>query len=473
MVNVSVDEGNIPGVAAQSNGFSIQDSWSPRLGAIWDFTGQGRGKVAASWGRFYYAMPLDMGDRAFGAETQIQWRGTIAACPAFPVNLSNGGAASWDTRNASYLTCTPLIPAFGGLTYAFRQIGATAPTPVDPTMQGAFVDKFGAQAEYEVLQDLSVGVEYLASRQGRVIEDMSSDDGGHYYIGNPGEDKLIPNPDPTNPNPVSSRYVDTVDPQTGRTVSVVFPKPERSYDGLILKVTKNLSKNWLAQASYTYSVLRGNYSGPYYPEYGQLDPGITAEYDLASLMANKKGLLPNDQTHSIKLFGAYTFPITPGFNVIASGAYNGISGTPVNVLGAHPDYGTGSTNIIPKGQGGRGAFTHRVDLGAGAEYVIMAPYAIRFRADLFNVFNAQDPILYDNDYTFDTVAPISGISCKGDYAGTARPGDDLVAGCPAVAYLKTVEGFPATVNPNWGKSGRTTASFQAPLSLRLSLALTF
>ncbi len=36
-------------------------SWAPRVQAVWDFTGQGRGKVQASWGRYYEAVPLAMG----------------------------------------------------------------------------------------------------------------------------------------------------------------------------------------------------------------------------------------------------------------------------------------------------------------------------------------------------------------------------------------------------------------------------
>ena len=51
---------------------SIQDMWGPRVQAIWDFTGQGKGKVAGSWGRFYESIPLDMANRSFGTEIQAQ-----------------------------------------------------------------------------------------------------------------------------------------------------------------------------------------------------------------------------------------------------------------------------------------------------------------------------------------------------------------------------------------------------------------
>ena len=46
--------------------------------------------------------------------------------------------------------------------------------PVAPGIQGQYTDQFGGGVQYEVLQDLSVGVDYLGRRQGTVIEDMSS-----------------------------------------------------------------------------------------------------------------------------------------------------------------------------------------------------------------------------------------------------------------------------------------------------------
>jgi hypothetical protein len=219
--------------------------------------------------------------------------------------------------------------------------------------------------------------------------------------------------------------------------------------------------------------LRGNYPGPFRPESGQLDPGITSEYDLASLMANRTGFLPGDVPHQIKLFGAYNFPLTTKFNVTTSMVYNGASGTPVNALGGHPIYGPSEAFMIPRGMGGRTPFLNTFDVGAAAEYVIRAPYAINFRVDLFNVLNRQAIREIDEDYTFDDVAPIP-VSCDSrNSAGKANPVAALQADCPDLAYLRTIDGRPVTVNPNWGKAARTTTAFQNPLSLRLSLALTF
>ena len=64
-------------------------------------------------------------------------------------------------------------------------ISAAGTRPVVPDLKGAYTQQFGGGIQYEVLQDLTLGVEYLGRRLGKVIEDMSSDDGGNYFIANP------------------------------------------------------------------------------------------------------------------------------------------------------------------------------------------------------------------------------------------------------------------------------------------------
>ena len=106
-------------------------------------------------------------------------------------------------------------------------------SPVAPNLKGAYTTQFGGGIQYEVLQDLTVGVDYLGRRVGDIIEDMSSDDGTNYYIANP---------------TVSAPWTPTAGPYqgitfnpsnaagtsftTGTVYSVNWPKPERSYDAV-------------------------------------------------------------------------------------------------------------------------------------------------------------------------------------------------------------------------------------------------
>ncbi|MFT3913840.1 MAG: carboxypeptidase regulatory-like domain-containing protein [Anaeromyxobacteraceae bacterium] len=293
-------------------GLNINNMWSPRVQAVWDFTGTGRSKVGASWGRFYYAVPLDMGDRAFGNEQQAQgaWdcgdgSGAAAALPgSMPRDPAASGNGYCALQQNWWTDVYAGVPNSDGSSATYGNIGGI--TPVDPKLKGIYVDQFGAQFEYEVLSDLSVGFDYQGRRQGTMIEDMSADDGNSYFITNPGQNKpfeatYYPGFASSFKVTQNSKQVEALDNFTRRHVTVAMPKPVRDYDGYTLKVTKNFSQNWLAQASYTYSSLTGNVAGVFDPVTGQLDPGINAEYDLATLMANKTGRLPGDRPHVFKL----------------------------------------------------------------------------------------------------------------------------------------------------------------------------
>ena len=50
----------------------IQNSWAPRVQAIWDFTGQGRGKVQANWGRYYESVPLTMAFASLATSPSVE-----------------------------------------------------------------------------------------------------------------------------------------------------------------------------------------------------------------------------------------------------------------------------------------------------------------------------------------------------------------------------------------------------------------
>src|SRR5262249_45863624 len=49
--------------------FTLHNEWQPRVGLAWDVIGDGSSKLAASYGRFYFAMPTDLNVRAYGAQT--------------------------------------------------------------------------------------------------------------------------------------------------------------------------------------------------------------------------------------------------------------------------------------------------------------------------------------------------------------------------------------------------------------------
>ena len=436
---------------AASANLSIHDNVAPRVQAIYDFTGQGRGAIKASWGRFYENIPLDLGDRAFGGETRVVSERERCVSPSPRVG---GSAASCD-RIAGGNT--------DGSTYA--AINAD-PVPVAPDLQGQYVDMYGGSIEYEFLPDFSAGFEYQGRRLGRVIEDMSADDGRTFFIANPGESRPFRDASGTLQNP---RVANALDPVTQRPVSIAEPTPDRRYDGFTFALRKRFSRKWLMEASYTYSILRGNYPG-LFAENGQLDPNVLPEYDLVSLLPNRYGPLPNDVPHQLKLFASYLFELTSRLRLRAGTALRARSGTPVSYLGAHPVYGAGEAFILPRGSAGRTPWVTSVDLRGALEYALSPRYLLRFTLDVFNVLNQQQAIAVDQNYTFDNVQPIVNGQCTGrSAASSSTPAGAALTDCPDLRYLRTTDGRAVTVNQNFGKP----TQYQAPLSVRFGLALFF
>jgi hypothetical protein len=450
---------NLPG----SQSLNISNSVGPRIQAVYDWTQQGRSKLAASWGRFFSSFPLDMADRAFGDERQIRdYRNSCAAVQTALAGTDKNALAGAPEKCAiaqGFYSSS----IYGRYTYAPT---GSASTPVDPNIKAPYVDMFGGSAEYELFADFSIGFDYQGRRQGFVIEDMSVDDGGSYAIANPGTGK----PFAANGGTFDPTTAISVDPVTGRTFTTPFPKPVRSYDGFSVILKKNFSNNWLASVSYTYSSLRGNYPGFFRPETGQLDPGITSMFDLASLLANQSGPLPGDMPHSLKVYGSYAFDFGPKLQVSAGGGLRVTSGTPVNYLIAHPDYGPGEGYGLPRGSAGRTPTLTNFDLKGGLAYTITPPYQVKFTVDVFNILNSQTATSVDQNWTFDSTQPIVNGQCGSrNAASKTDPVAAAKADCPALAYMRTTDGQLVTINTNFA---RPTA-YQTPLSVRFGLELTF
>jgi hypothetical protein len=388
----------------------------PRLGAIYDFTGTGRSKIYANYGVFYEAVPLDILDREFPGERQIYARRNKKCDPRDP-NKAVGICQDPSSLKPADAVKDPTEPdqswtATGG---AF--------TPVDPNLKGQATSEVVLGTEYEIIPDARLGVSYTHRNLNKIIEDMSNDGANTYFVGNPGEG-----------------------------IALNFPKPQRDYDAGTLYFNKAFSHRWLVNASYTLSRLYGNYSGLFRPETGQLDPNITSDFDLTSLLANRTGALPGDHTHSVKLYAAYEIPIRATQSVSLGMSYSGLSGAPTNYLGAHPVYGSGEANILPRGAGERLPWIHEVDTSFKYNYRFSDSNVLTASADIFNILDLRQITQVDQNYTLDSVIPI--VNGKTDDLKNLTTSDTHA---------------PVLKNPNFGNA----SSYQAPLSVRFGLKVTF
>ena len=440
---------------------ALTDQFSPRIGVVWDPTQQGRAKVYANYGRYFENIPLDIADRELSIEPQLFGYSNTDCDP-----VGIGGLARCDA--AKRLT-SGLRP-----NRKWRQTSADQ-VPVDPDLKSAANDEIVAGAEYEVLANARVGLNYTYRNLVRTVEDMSNDEANTYFIGNPGEG-----------------------------IADTFPKAKRTYHAVTFSFTKTFSDLWMAQASYTWSRLTGNYDGLYRPEDGQLDPNLNSTFDLKSLLLNQDGNLAADSTHTIKVFLAKEFVIIPTFSITTGLSFTASSGTPINYLGAQVTYGPGQAYILERGSGGRLPWVTSLDARVSFNFRFTKDSTMSASVEAFNVFNSQRPITVDQNYTFDNVGPVVGArngtvpapngeivrilpsydpSLTFDQNSAAGNVQSIQAPNGSLPRPRYIEGAAAQVvlpdpfqntsfvntNPNWGKP----TNYQPVRSFRFSLRFIF
>src|SRR5262249_14710158 len=140
------------------------DLIAPRVGFIYDWTKEGRSKIYASWGRFYESIPMDINERSFGGESTYtafwDWRSQCGgqstnpndpSLPSLPTNCPktpspDGSVAPPGDSLISGNNPTLGIPA-----------GVTL---IAPGTHAQYMDELVMGVEYEVLEDLRLGVSY-------------------------------------------------------------------------------------------------------------------------------------------------------------------------------------------------------------------------------------------------------------------------------------------------------------------------
>ncbi len=383
------------------NDLTLSGNWAPRIGATYDLIGTGRSKIFANWGRFYAKIPNDLAARSLSADAGI------SRADYYDANLTQPIPDGTLT-----VTQTP-----GGVPQAttshFLQQGL-APDLIDPNVKSSYVDEFVGGIEYEVARNLNVGVNYIHRSIPRVLEDV-----GPYPVGacdflgvGCSFDYTLTNPSPSTP--------------VLTDLGASYEKPIHKYDAVQFTVDKRFANRWGLQASYTWSRLFGTFEGFYREDNGQSDPGITSLYDFPTndpsyteiggkppynylgdiryLGALGAGPLPLDRPHVIKAFGNYTFDM--GLNLGVGLTMN--SGVPLTELASNPNYTNGGEiPTTPRGAGFQtiDGFQTRTPFEYGTD--VHVDYAFKFKmgnganrlvflADMFNVFNLQRTIGYNN-----------------------------------------------------------------------------
>jgi hypothetical protein len=440
------------------NALVLRNMWAPRLGIIYDWTKEGRSKVYGSVGRFYESIPMDINDAGFAGD---------ASYTAYWINdRCNQGNAQWAVPEVGVIhpyNC-PSDVTMTALPNGDNFSGGT--TRIAPGTKAQYLDEAVLGVQYEVLEDLNLGVAFKRRTLGRVLEDLSVDGADSYIIGNPGtfdrdaEDELVR----------EIAELDMEDPRRAQLTQRLtdyralrnFDRPRRDHNAVEISAMKRFSRQFYVQSSYTLSSTRGNYPGLLNVDTGDSRANIGTQYDLVELLPNRDGALPQDKTHNFKLDGHYTWDFKEMGVMTAGTRVRAFSGAPQDVLAAHHRYGRGESYLLPRGAFGRTDFVSAADVHLSYGRKFASGYDVTAFVDIFNVFNQEQQATVEEEYTIDSANPVVG----GEY-------EDLV-------YLKrnletrdakagTVTSEPVTRFRNFAN---TTGRY-APQSIRLGLRVTF
>jgi hypothetical protein len=373
--------------------FKWSGNWAPRIGATYDVTGTGRSKIYANWGRFFARVPNDLAARALSADA---------------------GVTRDDFFDAGLTQPVPAGVAAGGTTTHYLTAGLSA-AEFDPDSKSTYLDEALVGVEYEILPRLNVGIRYTHRNFGRVLEDVGLAPMISYFL--PQFTNQLGSVEYFITNPTEATPVQLAPP--GFT-NIAFEKAIHDYDAVEVTADKRFGSGWGLQASYRWSRLWGNFEGFFRNDNGQSDPAITSLFDFPTndpsyvalgraegfrgdirfLGDAGSGPLPNDRTHQGKLFGNYSFDM--GLN-LGLGLFIG-SGQPLTALAANPAYDSpGEIPETPRGDGFETADGFKTRSPVESSFDFHADYGIRFGtqrltllADIFNLFDQQSVISYDN-----------------------------------------------------------------------------
>lgn len=318
--------------------YSFTDNWSPRVGVAVDPWGNRKNKIYASFGRYSYALPLDVAERSLTQEADVFG---FRTAPDFTLDANGNRIATIN----QFGTVTPVVEpghvlngATGGVSNSVAASTQAFLEPISPGTRLSYEDEFVVGFEHQFPQGVVFTAKYLRRDLKRIIEDT----GGispeaalagvnqQFVITNVGKSTdVFVNPSPFDFTPVFSGGVVTNAPaQCGALDFFLFPvtnsvgqnvtdsngntgvcfqedangnsvgadgvtpvgsgsdglpdgfaNPVRQYWAVEFEVNKSFSKNWQLRANWRIAKLFGNFEGALRNDNGQTDPGISSLFD--------------------------------------------------------------------------------------------------------------------------------------------------------------------------------------------------
>ncbi len=425
--------------------YTFTDNWSPRFGIAIDPKGDRKTKIYANFGRYDYAIPLDLAERSLSNEldfTSAYFAPAYTMVNGVPTVTLNSAGGVTVVTDAAHLLNKAANTGIGGVSTSAQGSFSGTGLAVGTKMQ--YLDEFVAGFEREAWGGTVISVRYIDRRLKRIVEDTGgispeAANGGvpqTFLIANVNKNlDIFTNPIAHNYTPGDtppaacdpSFVLDPVTDTFGNSLGAVcfetngkngqpagidvpdgvpdgFPSPVRNYQAVEIEVNKSFSKNWLMRANWRIAKLFGNYEGAFRNDNGQSDPSISSLYDFTAgtfgLLGDqfKSGYLNTDRRHVINGFFSYVFDKSALKGLTLGTGINIQSGVPLNDLKAHPVYlNAGEVPVGGRGALGRSNVTGQVDFHAEYAHSLTEKTRLRFGADLFNIANSKTQLFINQN----------------------------------------------------------------------------
>ena len=457
--------------------FKFADKLAPRLGVAYALTGDGKTKISAFYGRFFDRLKFALPRGSFG--------GDFYHVSYFHITSAN---SNYSNYSVAALAGSYAFPAGGqcpnpaGSVFVCDQdyrIASNSDSAdvfetgqVDPNVKPYRQSEFTVEFQREVMRSSVFTARYLWRNLDEVIEDIGipTDAGEAYVIGNPG-----------------SGLAAEVYKALGYNK---IPKAIRKYKALQLELDTRYVRNLNLNLNYTFSRLRGNYSGLASPDEVSVTtgtartttPNVNRDFDepwvgFTASGQEAIGLLPLDRTHVFKASGAYTFDWwSNSANSTDAGFYTTLqSGTPlttfVRIFGIPiPETGRGDLGRTETFSQTDLNLTHRYKFGSDQRFTVA------FDVNVLNVFN-ENHVLAVNQNKHSTffslpqsaVCANSSTVCATNALTSGGVLSQYAAAEQAFVQSPTIFGVNAARNVAFGQP----ISYQDPRSIRFGFRFLF
>jgi len=416
---------------------------APRIGGAWDIMGDGKWKLAGSYGVFYDVLKYELARGSFGSDYWVSHVFRLDNPNVSALGFANPGAGG--AKITEYNNRTLPINAAGEI------------EGIDPDIKPYTSREFGATLSRALSDRLVLSARYVRKDLLKAIEDigvLDAEESEQYVIGNPGFG--LTRNDPQNI-------------YNGKTPNGNFlvPKAVRQYDAVEFRLDGRYFNKLNANASYTWSRLYGNYSGSANSdESGRSDPGVSRAFDLpyyyfdnTGSQENVLGRLGTDRPHTVKLYLGYDQKM----GKLGTGTFGFVQ----NAWSGTPD----STSVIylsaptfPYGRGDMGRTPAYVqsDLSYNHGFRISEKVGARLEANIVNLFNQAAVISRTTQLNR---AGAIGISVADFFKGYDPRRFVTVGGSVPLNPIYNLPGGDYRA----GGAG----AYQAPRNIRLGVRLTF